>query len=95
MNAEFEWDDAKAEANLRKHKISFRAATRVFDDLFALVEQDIGAEIGEERFLITGMVDGLVIVVVYTERGERLRIISARKANNYEQRRYYSSQTPP
>jgi uncharacterized DUF497 family protein len=95
MNAEFEWDDAKAAANLRKHKISFQAATLVFDDLFALVEQDLGQEFGEERFLITGVVDGLIIVVVYTERGERIRIISARKANSYEQRRYYSSQTPP
>jgi uncharacterized protein len=95
MNAEFEWDDAKAAANLRKHGISFQVATRVFDDLFALVEQDIGQEAGEERFLITRMVNGLIIVVVYTERGERMRIISARKANSYEQRRYYSSQTPP
>jgi uncharacterized protein len=95
MNAEFEWDDANAAANLRKHRISFQVATRVFDDLFALVEQDIGQEVGEERFLITGMVDGLIIVVVYTERGDRIRIISARKANSYEQRRYYRSQTPP
>jgi uncharacterized protein len=95
MNAEFEWDDAKAAANLRKHKISFQVATRVFDDLFALVEQDLSQEFGEERFLITGIVDGLIIVVVHTERGERIRIISARKANSYEQGRYYSSQTPP
>jgi len=38
---EFEWDDAKAEANLRKHRISFRTASRVFDDVFALIEQDV------------------------------------------------------
>jgi uncharacterized DUF497 family protein len=77
MNAEFEWDDAKAATNLRKHKISFQVATRVFDDLFALVERNLGREVGEERLLITGMVHGLVIVVVYTERGDRIRIISA------------------
>jgi uncharacterized protein len=94
MNAEFEWDDAKATANLGKHKVSFRLATRVFDDLFALVEQDLGGEFGEERFLITGMVDGALIMVVYTERGDRIRVISARKANSHEQRRYYNSQTP-
>jgi uncharacterized protein len=93
MNAEFEWDDAKAAANLRKHNVSFPLATRAFDDLFALVEQDFGEEFGEERFLITGMVDGVLVMVVYTERGDRIRIISARKANSYEQRRYYRSQT--
>jgi uncharacterized DUF497 family protein len=49
MNTEFEWDDAKAAANLRKHKVSFGLATRVFDDLFALVERDLGGEFGEER----------------------------------------------
>jgi uncharacterized DUF497 family protein len=91
---EFEWDDVKAETNLRKHKISFQEARRVFDDLFALVEQDLGEAFGEDRFVATGMVEGLIIVVVYTERGERIRLISARKANSNEQRRYYRSQTP-
>ena len=91
---EFEWDDVKAEINLRKHKISFQEARRVFDDLFALVEQDFSEDFGEDRFLATGMVEGLLIAVVYTERGERIRLISARRANSNEQRRYYRSQTP-
>ena len=43
-DADFEWDEAKAEANLRKHKISFQQAQRVFDDIFALVEQDLTEE---------------------------------------------------
>ena len=43
---EFEWDDAKAKANLRKHKISFRAASRVFEDAFALIEQDADEDHG-------------------------------------------------
>jgi uncharacterized protein len=90
---EFEWDDIKAEANLRKHKISFQKARRVFDDLFALVEQDLIEDFGEDRFLATGMVEGLLVAVVFTERGERIRLISARKANSHEQRRYYRSQT--
>jgi uncharacterized protein len=90
---EFEWDDIKAEANLRKHKISFQKARRVFDDLFALVEQDLSEDFGEDRFLATGMVEGLLVAVVFTERGERIRLISARKANSHEQRRYYRSQT--
>jgi uncharacterized DUF497 family protein len=94
MDDEFEWDDVKAEANLKKHKISFRVARRVFDDFFALIEQDLSEDHGEERFLATGMVEGLLITVVYTERGERVRLISARKANSDEQRRYHSSQAP-
>ena len=75
---DFEWDDAKAEANFRKHRISFRDARRVFDDPFALIEQDLT---GEDRFLAAGLVEGVLITVTYTERGDCIRIISARKAN--------------
>jgi uncharacterized protein len=85
---EFEWDDAKAEANLRKHKISFRAASRVFDDPLVLVEQDFSEDYGEDRFLATGRAEDLLISDAYTERGDRIRIISARKANSDEQRAY-------
>jgi uncharacterized DUF497 family protein len=83
---EFEWDDAKAEANLRKRNISFRAASRVFDDVLALIEQDVSEDYGEDRCLATGLVEGLLVTVAYTERGDRIRIISARKANSDEQR---------
>jgi hypothetical protein len=85
---EFEWDDVKAEANLRKHKISFREARRVFDDPFAVIDQEVSEDYGEDRFLATGLVEGLLVSVAYTERGDRIRIISARKANNNEQRAY-------
>jgi uncharacterized DUF497 family protein len=85
---EFEWDDAKAEANLKKHKISFRAASRVFDDPLVLIEQDLAEDYGEDRFVAVGRVEGLLITVVFTERGERVRIVSARKANNDERRAY-------
>jgi uncharacterized DUF497 family protein len=95
MNTDdFEWDEAKAESNLRRHKITFQDACRVFFDLFALIEQDISENYGEDRFLATGMIEGLLFTVVYTERGERIRIISARRANRDEQRRYYRGQTP-
>jgi uncharacterized DUF497 family protein len=93
-DADFEWDKAKAQANLRKHKISFQQARHVFNDVFALVEQDLTEEYGENRFLATGMVNGLIITVVYTERAEKIRIISARRATAYEQREYYRSQAP-
>jgi uncharacterized DUF497 family protein len=85
---EFEWDDDKAEANLRKHKISFRAASRVFDDPLVLLEQDFTEDYGENRFLAIGRVEGLLMTVAYSERDDRIRIISARKANNNEQRAY-------
>jgi uncharacterized DUF497 family protein len=85
---EFEWDDAKAEANLRKHKISFRAASRVFDDALVLIEQDFTEDYDEDRLIATGLVEGLLVTVAYTERGDRIRIISARKASSNEQRAY-------
>ena len=85
---DFEWDDGKAEANLRKHKISFRAASIVFDDPLVLIKQDLAEDYGEDRFVAVGRVEGLLITVVFTERGERVRIISARKANNDERRAY-------
>jgi uncharacterized protein len=89
---DFEWDDRKAAINLRRHKISFQAARGVFNDAFALIEHDVSEEYGEDRFLAIGMVEGLLITVVYTERDERIRIISARKANSHEQRKYYQGQ---
>ena len=89
---DFEWDDRKAAINLHRHKVSFQAARGVFDDVFALIEQDVSEEYDEDRFLATGMVEGLLITVVYTERGERIRIISARRANGNEQRKYYQGQ---
>jgi hypothetical protein len=85
---EFEWEDAKAEANFRKHRISFRAASRVFDDPFVLIEQDLSEDYGEDRFVAVGVVENLLIAVAYTERGDRVRIISARKANAHERRTY-------
>ena len=90
---EFECDAAKAQNNLAKHLVGFEAARRVFDDAFALDRLDIGSRGGEVRYVITGMVDGALLTVVYTERGERTRIISARRATKHAQREYYRSQT--
>jgi uncharacterized DUF497 family protein len=90
---EFEWDPSKAEANLRKHGIAFEAARRVFKDCFAVERPDADLPYGEARFVITGMVDGRLLRVVFTERNGRIRIISARKATRHEEREYYRSQT--
>ena len=88
---EFEWDPDKARSNL--HGVSFEAARLVFDDVFALDRFDAGSGHSEPRYIITGVVNGILLTVVYTERGERTRIISARKATRYEQGEYYDSQT--
>ena len=90
---EFEWHPGEAEANLRKHGIAFEAARRVFKDGFAIETPDADLPYGEARFVITGMVDGRLLRVVFTERKGRIRIISARKATRHEQREYYRSQT--
>jgi uncharacterized DUF497 family protein len=87
---EFEWDDAKAEANYQKHGVDFETATEVFADLFAIEELDPGSDDhGEDRYRITGMGGGALLVVVYTEREERIRIISARRATKREHDDYY------
>ncbi len=90
---EFEWDAAKAESNFEKHGVSFEAARGVFDDVFAFESCDFDSEPGEIRYVITGMVNDVILKVVYTERGGRLRMISARKATKHEQTEYYRSQT--
>jgi uncharacterized DUF497 family protein len=90
---EFEWDVTKAESNLVKHGVSFEAARWVFDDVFAFERRDFDCEPGETRCVISGMVKDVILTVVYTERGERTRIISARRATKHEQTEYYRSQT--
>jgi len=90
---EFEWDAAKAESNLAKHGVSFAAAQSVFNDVFASERCDVVSDPGEIRYVITGIVNGVILTVVYTDRGGRVRIISARKATVHEQSEYYRSQT--
>lgn len=65
----------------------------MFDDVFPCERFDLDSDPGEIRSVITGIVDDVVLTVVYTERGERIRIISARRATKHEQREYYRSQT--
>ena len=73
---------------LQEAQGSLPRASRVFDDPLVLTEQDLTEDYGEDRFVAVGRVEGLLITVVFTERGERVRIISARKANNDERRAY-------
>lgn len=85
---EFEWDDAKAESNLRKHGVAFEDARAVFGDERVIVRTDNRWNYGELRLEALGMVDARLHVVVFTFREETCRIISARKANKREQKRY-------
>jgi uncharacterized DUF497 family protein len=90
MKVEFEWDGAKAKINLSAHGVSFDLAKSVFKDVFAIELVDDREDYGEERFITIGMADGEVLLsVVYTERAERIRIISARRATQNEQDEYF------
>jgi uncharacterized DUF497 family protein len=90
MKLEFEWHEVKAEANLQAHGVSFELAKTVFKDPFAIERLDNRENYGEERFVIIGMADGHVLLfVAYTEREERIRIISARRVTQHEQDDYF------
>ena len=86
MKLEFEWHKAKAEANFRRRGVSSDLAKTVFKDPFAIELLDHRHEYGEERFVMIGMAEGKVLLfVAYTEREEHIRIVSARRATQYEQ----------
>ena len=94
IELEFEWHKAKAEANCQTHGISFGLARTVFRDPFALELLDDREDYGEDRFLMIGMAEGGVLVfVAYTVRGERIRIISARRATKDERDEYFKQST--
>jgi len=85
----FEWDDDKAASNLSKHGISFLEAATVFRDKLGILKRDIAHSTDEDRFLLIGIsLERRIITVVHVERGERLRIISARPATPRERRNY-------
>ena len=88
----FEWDDAKADRNIRIHGVDFQEARTVFEDPFAIeIPDDVHSE-EEERAIILGLsLLSRVLLVVHTERGERIRIISARKATPLERSQYETS----
>ncbi|MCD7815085.1 MAG: BrnT family toxin [Lachnospiraceae bacterium] len=85
---EFEWDEDKNQKNLEKHGISFETAMLVFNDDYRLEVYDIEHSQTEDRYNTIGLVHD-VLFVVYTERKEKLRIISARLATAQERSIYY------
>ncbi len=81
---------AKAEANLQVHGVSFELAMTVFKDPFAIERLDDREDYGEERFVLVGVAEGEVLLfAAYTERGQRVRLISARRATQHEQDDYF------
>jgi uncharacterized DUF497 family protein len=92
MTQRFEWDDAKAATNLRKHGVSFEEAASVFSDALAYTFTDPDHSMGEERLLSFGFSQfGQLLAVVHAERGQAIRIISARKATRHERGIYEQS----
>jgi len=95
MKPLYEWDENKAKENLRKHKVSFEEAETVFDDPLSITVADPDHSEDEERWIDIGISKKKqILVVVYTERGKKLRIISARKATRAERKKYEKENTP-
>ena len=86
----FEWDDTKAAINWRNHGVAFSYAVKAFRDLFAVEWIDDRENYDEERVNLLGMCTCVLLHVTYTERGDRIRLISARRAEKHEQNYYYS-----
>ena len=85
----FEWDDLKATRNWLDHAVTFETAKFAFEDAFGIERADLREDYGEDRFNLLGIVDGRLIHVTYTMRGDKIRIISARGAEPYERRLYH------
>lgn len=84
----FEWDENKARANKAKHGVGFEAA-RNFDFDNALYRIDDIISHGEERWKAIGMIHGQLHVLIFTEREDRIRVISLRKADRQDQKEFY------
>ncbi len=92
MALQFEWDDEKERSNVEKHGVDFDTALKVFFDPNRVEYYDKSHSTDEDRFITIGFA-GKLLFVVYTERKENIRLISARIATNSERRRYYDRKT--
>lgn len=96
---ELAWDEVKRRANYAKHGLDFRDAEKVFQGI-TLTAEDDRQDYGEKRFISLGLLEDMVVVVVYTERREKIRLISRRKANQrekkaYEEKVFFGLESPP
>ena len=85
---DFEWDWAKSNSCQISRNFDFAYVITIFTDLALLIERDQRRDYGEERFRALGMINTRVFVVIFTRRLKAIRIISARRANSREVRRY-------
>lgn len=86
---DFEWDEEKSETNLRKHGVAFNDAATVFSDPLAYTIYDPDHSLDEDREITTGQsANGKIIIVSHTDRGDAIRIISARFATRAERKEY-------
>ena len=89
MSLQFTWEPQKAATNLRKHKVGFPEAATAFADPLSLTIPDPDHSVGEERFILIGQsVRRRLVVVAHVERGDLIRIISARLATRRERKTY-------
>ena len=88
LKMKFEWAENQNTINKEKHKISFEIAAYVFDDSYYIEMYDFGHSVDEDRYIAIGKV-GDVLFVVFTERKETIRLISARLATNAQRELYY------
>jgi len=89
MSVTFEWDPKKAVRNIKNHGVSFEEATTVFRDTLSTTIADPLHSEYEDRFVIIGeSIKRRILVVVHTDRGEKIRIITARVANVHERKKY-------
>ena len=89
MELSFEWDEIKAKENLRKHEVSFEEGKTIFNDPFLFTFPDYEHSVDEERYVNIGLsVTGRILILTHTERQDKIRIISCRKATARERRFY-------
>ena len=89
MPLTFEWDSRKARSNLAKHGVGFQEASTIFGDPLSLTIPDPEHSLSEERYITVGRAfSGKLLVVVHTERGDNIRVISARRASRRERKFY-------
>ncbi|MDJ0843762.1 BrnT family toxin [Crocosphaera sp.] len=86
----FEWDENKRQANIEKHGIDFADLERIFTNPF-IQRIDNRIDYGETRIILLGQLDGVILYIVYTWRGNVCRFISARRANQGERNKYHQS----
>jgi len=87
---DFEWNEQKRLGNIEKHGVDFIDVVRVFEGRVKIIEET-GRDYGEPRYGVFGEFNGVVFYLVYTPRGEKFRIITARRAGRREREEYYQS----